>query len=132
MNLLIADLSKEMNVAKTEEKNAQEDFQALLGDAKEKKEADSKALTEKRATLADLSADLNTAKAAKIATANELQATAQFIASLHAECDWLLKYFDARKAARNGEIDSLVNAKAILSGADYSLIQPKKKSFLSP
>jgi len=131
MNLLIADLSKEMAIAKTEEKDAQEDFQAMLGDAKAKKEADSKALTEKRATLADLSVDLNTAQAAKVATANELQATAKFIAALHAECDWLLKYFDARKAARNGEIDSLVNAKAILSGADYSLIQTKKKSFLS-
>jgi len=132
MNLLIADLSKEMAIAETEEKDAQGDFEAMLGDAKAKKEADSNALTEKRATLGDLAADLNTAKAASAATANELRATVKFIASLHAECDWLLKYFDARKAARNGEIDSLVSAKAILSGADYSLIQTKKKSFLRP
>merc|ERR1711862_299714 len=42
-------------------------------------------------------------------------------------------YFDVRKEARAGEIDSLGKAKAILSGADFSLIQrsSKKRSFLS-
>merc|ERR1712083_406491 len=53
----------------------------------------------------------------------ELMATSKYIASLHAECDWLLQYFDARQAARNGEIESLKQAKAVLSGADYSLLQ---------
>merc|ERR1712194_963272 len=45
--------------------------------------------------------------------------------TLHDECDWLLKYFDARKEARAGEVEALHNAKAVLSGADYSLIQSK-------
>jgi len=31
-----------------------------------------------------------------------------------------------RKTARTGEIDSLVKAKAVLSGADYSLLQLSK------
>ena len=39
--------------------------------------------------------------------------------------DWLLKNADARKAARNHEIDGLGNAKAVLSGADYSFVQTK-------
>jgi len=121
MDLLIADLDKEMTVARTEEKDAQEDYVQFLGDAAAKKATDEKALAEKKSTRADLAADLLSAKAAKTAVATELVATAKYIASLHAECDWLLKYFDARKAARNGEIDSLANAKAILSGADYSL-----------
>jgi len=50
-------------------------------------------------------------------------ATMKVISSLHAECDWLLQYYDARKEARSGEVDSLKKAKAILSGADYSLLQ---------
>ena len=37
--------------------------------------------------------------------------------------DWLLKYYDERKSARTGEIDALGKAKAVLSGADYSLVQ---------
>jgi len=40
---------------------------------------------------------------------------------------WLLKNFDARKAARSGEIDALGKAKAVLSGADYSLVQIASK-----
>merc|ERR1719330_2174012 len=49
--------------------------------------------------------------------------TAKYISSLHGECDWLLQYYEARKAARADEVDSLNRAKAVLSGADYSLLQ---------
>merc|ERR1711957_153217 len=60
----------------------------------------------------------------------ELMATDKYMASLHAECDWLLKYFDARKEARAGEVDSLTKAKAVLSGADYSFVQTRRHTFL--
>jgi len=46
-----------------------------------------------------------------------------YIKDLHLECDWLLANFQARKDARAGEVESLKNAKAVLSGADYSLLQ---------
>merc|ERR1719183_2636101 len=59
----------------------------------------------------------------KAATEKELMATLELIHSLHGECDWLLKYFDARAEARAGEVDALGKAKAVLSGADYSLVQ---------
>ena len=35
----------------------------------------------------------------------------------------LLTNFDTRKTARAGEVDALTKAKAVLSGADYSLLQ---------
>ena len=46
-------------------------------------------------------------------------ATDKFLGGLHAECDWLLKYFDVRESARDVEIDALRKAKAVLSGASY-------------
>merc|ERR1712194_608125 len=61
-------------------------------------------------------------------TLTEKMNTEKLIGSLHGECDWLVKYFDVRKEARVGEVEALSNAKAVLSGADYSLIQ--SKSFL--
>merc|ERR1712228_993719 len=67
--------------------------------------------------------DLTELKRTKLSTFKELQATVKYIASLHAECDWLMQFFDVRKEARNGEIKSLVDAKAVLSGADYALVQ---------
>jgi hypothetical protein len=57
-------------------------------------------------------------------------ATEKYIGNLHGECDWLLKYFDVRKEARTGEIDALGKAKAVLNGADYSLVQTKSTKFL--
>ena len=57
-------------------------------------------------------------------------ATEEYISQLHAECDWLIQYFDVRKEARTGEIDALGKAKAVLSGADFSLGQTKSVKFL--
>jgi hypothetical protein len=57
-------------------------------------------------------------------------ATHEYIGSLHGECVWLLMYFDVRKEARTGEIDSLKKAKAVLSGADFSLVQTRSRKFL--
>merc|ERR1719199_1117915 len=90
----------------------------------EKRAADSKSLTEKESVKASLEEDLES-------TSKEPTATLQYIASLHLECDWLMKYFDVRKEARASEIDALGKAKAVLSGADYSLVQSKASRFLS-
>ena len=59
-----------------------------------------------------------------------LLASSEFIAELHGDCDWLLKYADARKAARNLKIEGLGNAKAALSGADYSFVQTESITYL--
>eukprot|EP00416_Gambierdiscus_australes_P045065 CAMPEP_0171105660 /NCGR_PEP_ID=MMETSP0766_2-20121228/63158_1 /TAXON_ID=439317 /ORGANISM="Gambierdiscus australes, Strain CAWD 149" /LENGTH=708 /DNA_ID=CAMNT_0011566577 /DNA_START=54 /DNA_END=2180 /DNA_ORIENTATION=+ len=120
MDLLIKDLDKEMTEAETEERDAQADYQALMRDSAEKRTADTKSLNQKEATKADLGADLEAHKDSKRSTSSELMATNKYIESLHSECDWLLKYFDARKEARASEIDALGKAKAVLSGSDYA------------
>merc|ERR1719440_1706842 len=125
IDLLIKDLDKEMTVAETEEKDSQADYEEAMKDAAEKRALDTKTVTDKESAKAQMEADLETAKEEKAATTKELMATGEYIQSLHAECDWLLQYFDVRKEARDGEIDSLKNAKAVLSGADFSLLQVK-------
>merc|ERR1719221_1802631 len=95
----------------------------MMKDSATKRTADSASHTEKLKTKADVEADLQAHTGAKDAAKNELAATMEYDAQLHAECDWLLQYFDTRKAARASEIDALGNAKAVLSGADYSLVQ---------
>jgi septal ring factor EnvC (AmiA/AmiB activator) len=131
MNMLVQDLDKEMNEATAEEKDAQADYELLMKDSAAKRTADSKSLTEKESTKASLEGDLEAHKEAHTATSAELAATLEYIASLHTECDWLLKYFDVRKEARASEVDALGKAKAVLSGADYSLVQTKARRFLS-
>jgi len=123
INLLVKDLDKEMTEAEAEEKDAQADYEQLMKDSADKRAADAKSLAEQEAAKADAEAALQKQGADKKADEKELGATLQYIHSLHNECDWLLKYFDARAEARAGEVDSLGKAKAVLSGADYSLVQ---------
>merc|ERR1719314_25269 len=95
----------------------------MMKDSAEKRADDSKSLENAEATLADMQAQLEKDTEAKASTGKELAATVQYIQSLHNECDWLLQYFDVRKEARTSEIDALGKAKAVLSGASYSLVQ---------
>jgi predicted nucleic acid-binding Zn-ribbon protein len=128
MDLLIKDLDKEITEAELTEKDAQEDYEVFMQDSADKRAQDSKTLTDKEGALAALKGDLEEQKGSLASTTKELAATNQYIHTLHLECDWLIKYYDMRKEARANEIDALGKAKAVLNGADYSLIQTSARA----
>mmetsp|Transcript_104817 Transcript_104817/g.181121 ORF Transcript_104817/g.181121 Transcript_104817/m.181121 type:complete len:698 (+) Transcript_104817:101-2194(+) len=119
IDMLIKDLTTEMTEAKVTEENSQKEYVQTMSDSAEKRATDSKTLTDKGAAKAAAVADLTAAQADEASTSKELMATEKYIASMHAECDWLLTHFDLRAEARTGEIVSLKKAKDVLSGADY-------------
>jgi len=123
MDLLVKDLDKEIQVSDVEEKNSQEEYEQTIADSAEKRRGDSKALTDKEAAAADAKSFLEANAGEVKGLGKELMGATKYEASLHGECDWLLQNFDVRKQARTDEIDSLGRAKAVLSGADYSLVQ---------
>merc|ERR1719265_2531541 len=123
MDMMKKDVAKEVLEMELEEKDAQADYETMVTDAADKRAMDLVSIdqkTEQKAGLEDTIVKTTDTKSAKEA---ELMATKQYISELHADCDWLLENFDARKEARSGEIDALKKAKAVLSGADYSLVQ---------
>jgi len=126
IGLLEADLAKEIATLETDEKNAQEEYEQFMQDSASKRAADSKSLQEKEGAKADLEADLEKTKTEKKQKTAEAMAKAEQLHDLHLECDWLLSNFQARKEARAGEVEALNNAKAVLSGADYSLFQSRQ------
>jgi chromosome segregation ATPase len=130
IDTLIKDLDTEITEATTEEKLAQEEYEELMSDSAAKRASDSKSVTDKEGVKANTEAALAADEASLKDKKSELMATLEYIASLHAECDWLIKFFDMRKEARAGEIDSMKKAKAVLSGADFSLVQTKEARFL--
>merc|ERR1711957_324878 len=130
INLLVKDLDKEMSTAQAEEKDAQNYYDKAMQDAADKRAQDSKSLSDKEGAKADMESELQQQTDEKKATEKELGATLQYIHNLHGECDWLLKYFDARTEARAAEVNSLENAKAVLSGADYSLAETSRRTHL--
>merc|ERR1719446_1781319 len=116
MDLLVKDLDKEMTEAEFTEKDAQEDYEQFMKDSSSKRAEDSKSLSDKEGMLADTEASLQENKDGKEAATKELMATVQYISNLHADCDWLVKYYEMRKEARTNEIDAMQKAKAVLSG----------------
>merc|ERR1719181_2197571 len=121
IDLLVADIDKDNQVMKVEETDAQKDYESLIQDSADKRALDSKAITDKEATKAATEEELQSNEDSKTSKETEAMETAKYIGELHADCDWLLKYYDARAEARTGEIASLEKAKDVLSGADYSL-----------
>merc|ERR1719375_1406904 len=128
IDLLVKDLDKEMTEATAEEKDSQSDYEQFMKESADKRAEDSKSVADKAAAKADMEAQLEKQKTEKASTTKELEATHAYIASLHAECDWLVQYAEVRKEARASEIDALGKAKAVLSGADYSLLQTRTRS----
>mmetsp|Transcript_18419 Transcript_18419/g.43290 ORF Transcript_18419/g.43290 Transcript_18419/m.43290 type:complete len:725 (+) Transcript_18419:56-2230(+) len=126
IDLLIKDLDKEMAESKVEEEEAQKEYEAMMAEAAKKRAEDAKSVSDKSGAKASLEEALEAEQDKKTSTSKDLAATLEFIKSLHAECDWLVKYYDARKSARSGEIESLIQAKDVLNGADFSLVQTER------
>merc|ERR1719387_1249703 len=126
MDTLKAELQKEITEMEVGEQNAQEDYEQMVKDAADKRAADNLSIEEKELAKAQAEAELVKSGDAKAGAEDELMATKKYIADLHADCDWLLNNFETRKEARTAEVEALKNAKAVLSGADYSLIQIRR------
>jgi chromosome segregation ATPase len=130
VDLLVADLEKELQEAAVMEEDAQKEYEEMMAESATKRADDSKAVSDKTALKASEEEALMKEQEAKGATEKELMTTLEYIHALHGECDWLLKFFDARTEARTGEIEALGKAKAVLSGADYSLLQTDRRALL--
>jgi len=128
LNMLKTDLNKELTKSKVQEKNAQAEYESFMADSATKRTLDTKALDDKESARSDLNMAIQKMLLNKKSIKTEAYAKAVTLRDLHVECDWLLSSYNLRKEARMGEVDSLNDAKAVLSGADYSLLQTAVKS----
>ena len=90
------ELKMEIEADAKDETYAQEDYEELMKESAEKRAADSKTITEKESQKAGLEGELDSAKKEKKATATDLMALGEYIASLHGSCDFLLENFEVR------------------------------------
>merc|ERR1719420_2667867 len=120
MDSIIKDLGDDMKDMEYEEKTAQKDYAELMADSQSTRAGDTKALTGKQTTKAEVEDALMTTKETRSATATDLKQVQTVIADLHAACDFIMQNFDLRKEARTNEIEGLNNAKAVLAGANFS------------
>lgn len=119
MDTIINDTKMAQKDAEYAEKTAQDDYADLMAESQESRAASAKALTDKTAAKAELEEKLVVGKETNTANYKELAAVGKLISDLHGSCDFIIENFEARKEARTTEIDSLKNAKAVLSGATF-------------
>merc|ERR1719267_118054 len=108
----------EAEVIRSEE-DAQKAYEDFVKDTNGSIEAKSKDIVNKSESKAKAEADLVEAKENKEAVMLELEQLANYKAELHSSCDFVMKNFEIRQAARDEEIEALKQAKAILSGAKF-------------
>merc|ERR1719359_1654294 len=114
------ELADEFTEAKNDEETSQKDYERLMSESQANRAQMAESITSKEAAKADLDEKAESTKELKTSQEAELMNTNGYISQLHTSCDFLIANYDLRKAARGTEIESLANAKAVLSGAGFS------------
>jgi len=117
---VIEDSEKTEKECISAEETSQTEYETFIGNANDSIKALKNEVTCKREQTADTKAELSTLKGDHTDLGNQLTALGNESKDLHTQCDFLLKNFDIRQQAHASEMEALANAKAILSGADFS------------
>merc|ERR1712087_733429 len=87
LDMMIADLDKEITEVETEEKENQSEYETFMKDSAEKRANDAKSIADKESAKADSEASLIADKEEKAAKTKEAMATHQFLSEVHGDCD---------------------------------------------
>merc|ERR1719375_2548535 len=120
MDQMVNDLKSDMTESKHAEETAQADYERLMKASQETRAANADSITQKEADKASWQEKIETAKEEQMTSMDALEKVHEYIAGLHSSCDFLVENYALRKTARTNEIEGLKNAKAVLSGANFS------------
>jgi hypothetical protein len=120
LSKVISDAEATETELKASEQQAQEEYAAFVSATTASIEADREAITEKEKQVASSGSEKSYAEEAQLANQAELEKLGELLKATHLDCDFIVKYFDVRQKARAEEIDAIAEAKAILSGANFS------------
>jgi septal ring factor EnvC (AmiA/AmiB activator) len=102
------------------EQDSQSAYESFVKNTNDEIAAAMKSTTAKTESKAKAEEALTQAKADLKATMSALEQLASYAADVHQSCDFVLKNFEIRQAARDQEVEALRQAKAVLSGADFA------------
>lgn len=125
---LMQELDKILHDIETEERKLQLNYGFLMQDMKDEREGLVKRFSGLEEELGWASGSLHHDKDDLRYFQQNLKDQERTLATLHADCDWLLNNYQTRKDARVSEIESLKTASLVLKGADVdvSLLQEEQ------
>lgn len=119
LSMIIEEATREEQELQKDENQAQKMYGEFVTSTKTSIEADRASIAEKEKQLAETESALSATKESQLANDATVEDLNNLLAGFHAECDYILKYFKIRQQFRQEEINSIEEAKAILSGADF-------------
>jgi len=120
MEMIKEDLENEVKAARTEEGQAQLDFNSALTDFKADMETLNNRIADIQNVIAEIEMRIAAKKMEKDGANKRKEAVLQAETKLKPSCDWVENTFDKRRSARKVEMDGLIEAKAVLAGADQA------------
>jgi len=119
LQMVIDDAHREEVELEADENKAQKMYGEFVSSSTASIEADRATIAEKEKHVAETSSELSKTEESQLANGEMLESLDGTLTGLHAECDYVMKYFKLRQQARQEEMDSIEEAKAILSGAKF-------------
>jgi hypothetical protein len=119
LTMIIEEATREEQELMKDENAAQKMYGEFVTATKTSIEADRASIAEKEKQLAETESALSSTKESQLANEAMIEDLNNLLAGFHADCDYIMKYFKIRQQFRQEEIDSIEEAKAILSGADF-------------
>merc|ERR1719281_314363 len=115
MNDFKTDLKTDMTESETEEKFAAKEYVRIMSEAQATRKEDVKSLTNKKAAKATTTEKLVSNKALYELTDEEIHNLELYLVQLHAECDFLVRNFEARHEGRVSSESGLESAETIVT-----------------
>jgi len=129
-NLIVSMLQSIINESEDVEKKAlnaeneaQKAYEEYITDSNEANAAAATSIMNKSGSKATAEKDKIAATESRDTTIQDLLMLGEANVAMHQDCDFLIKNYDVRKSARAEEVESLFNAKAIFSGANFGFLQ---------
>ena len=123
---IMEDAKKAEEAAIKSEKDSESTYEAVQKDTKAAVAARKVDTTDKTSVKAKAEGDLVQTKESISGVTGEITTLLQTRDQLHMTCDFLAQNFELRKEARSQEIESLKEAKAVLSGSKLGFLQAIK------
>jgi hypothetical protein len=117
---IVADAESVESELQLTEQNEQKNYAEFVAVTTESIEATRKAIEQKQEQVAQASGEKSETEESQLANDASLAELNQLLTGIHTDCDWILKYFDLRQTSRKDEMNAIEEAKAILSGANFS------------
>jgi len=119
LSMIIADAERVDAELVADEQKAQANYATFSNDCSATVAANENAIDEKTVLRSRAAADKSEAEQSLLSNADAMEKLDGTLHAMHSECDFVLKYFDVRQKGRAEEMAAIVDAKAILSGADF-------------